>query len=261
MRRDFGVLLGMIETHAVLHQVNRKRDQYGRIIATSGDYEAVVGILADAFAITSDRKVKEAVRNAVAAVEALGGNETTVTVAQVARHLKRDRTRATRGLKEAADLGYLTNSETKPGRAARYFLGPDSLPEDKAALPETVPDDADTRTPAQLAQVSPQVTDGCAGVRLCAGGVESEPVSCSGCGLPLDAAIVKAGFTTHGGCDVQAAADESQAEPSSEELPEPGAGPEETSQDACTGCGKPLDSFDDALGGSTCLACQTAGVT
>ena len=91
MRRDFGVLLGMIEAHAVLHQVNRKRDQYGRIIATPGDYEAVVGILADAFAITSDRKVKEAVRNAVAAVAELGGQETTVTVAQVARYLKRDR--------------------------------------------------------------------------------------------------------------------------------------------------------------------------
>jgi hypothetical protein len=28
MRRDFGVLLGMIEAHAVLHQVNRKRDPY-----------------------------------------------------------------------------------------------------------------------------------------------------------------------------------------------------------------------------------------
>ena len=27
MRRDFGVLLGMIEAHAVLHQVNRKRDR------------------------------------------------------------------------------------------------------------------------------------------------------------------------------------------------------------------------------------------
>jgi hypothetical protein len=170
MRRDFGVLLGMIEAHAVLHQVTRKRDQHGRILATAADYAAALDILADAFAITSGKKVKDAVRKAVAAVEELGGAAADVTVAQVARHLKRDRSRATRGLKEAADLGYLTNQETREGRAARYRLGPDALPEDRRALPETVPDDAGTSTPAQVAQVSPQVTDGCAPVRLCAGG-------------------------------------------------------------------------------------------
>jgi hypothetical protein len=170
MRRDFGVLLGMIEAHAVLHQVTRKRDQHGRILATAADYAAAVDILADAFAITSGKKVKEAVRKAVAAVEELGGAVADVTVAQVARHLRRDRSRATRGLKEAADLGYLTNQESREGRAARYRLGPDALPDDKRALPETLPGDACARTPAQGAQVTPQVTDGCAPVRLCAGG-------------------------------------------------------------------------------------------
>jgi hypothetical protein len=170
MRRDFGVLLGMIEAHAVLHQVTRKRDQHGRILATAADYAAAVEILADAFAITSGKRVKDAVRKAVAAVEALGGAESDVTVAQVAKHLKRERSRASRGLKEAADLGYLTNQETREGRAARYRLGPDEVPEDKRALPETVPDDAAASTPAQVAQVTPQVTDGCAPVRLCAGG-------------------------------------------------------------------------------------------
>jgi hypothetical protein len=94
MRRDFGVLLGMIEAHAVLHQVNRKRDQHGRILATAADYAAAADILADAFAITSGKKVKDAVRNAVAAVEELGGAAVDVTVAQVARHLRRDRSRA-----------------------------------------------------------------------------------------------------------------------------------------------------------------------
>jgi hypothetical protein len=170
MRRDFGVLLGMIEAHAVLHQVTRERDQHGRILATAADYTAAVDILADAFAITSGKRVKDVVRNAVAAVEALGGAQSDVTVAQVAKHLRRERSRASRGLKEAADLGYLTNQETREGRAARYRLGPDELPEDKRALPDTLPDDVGTSTPAQVAQVSPQVTDGCAPVRLCAGG-------------------------------------------------------------------------------------------
>jgi hypothetical protein len=170
MRRDFGVLLGMIEAHAVLHQVSRKRDRHGRIVATAADYAAAVDILAGPFAITSGRTVKEAVRKAVAAVAELASPEFPVTVAQVAKHLKRDRTRATRALKEAADLGYLTNQETKPGRAARYTLGPDALPQDTPALPETVPEDTSASTPAQGAQVSPQVADGCAGVRVCAEG-------------------------------------------------------------------------------------------
>ncbi len=196
MRRDFGVLLGMIEAHAVLHQVTRKRDQHGRILATAADYTAAVDILADAFAITSGKKVKDAVRKAVTAVEELGGAAADVTVAQVARHLRRDRSRATRGLKEAADLGYLTNQESREGRAARYRLGPDALQEDKRALPETVPDQVSTSTPAQVAQVSPQVTDGCAPVRLCAGGVDEK--LCTICGELLDQALIDAGYTDHG---------------------------------------------------------------
>jgi hypothetical protein len=140
MRRDFSVLLGMIEAHAVLHQATRERDQYGRIIATAADYGAARDILADAFAVSSGRKVKEGVRRAVAAVEALGGQESDVTVAQVAKQLKRDRTRVTRGLKEAADLGYLVNREERQGFTARYRLGLEALPEDKPALPDTLPD-------------------------------------------------------------------------------------------------------------------------
>ena len=95
MRRDFGVLLGMIEAHAVLHQGNRERDLYGRIIATAADYEAARDILAEAFAVSSGQKAKESVRRAVTAVGELGGEQSDVTVAQVARHLKRDRTRVT----------------------------------------------------------------------------------------------------------------------------------------------------------------------
>ena len=198
MRRDFGVLLGMIEAHAVLHQVSRKRDQHDRIIATAADYAAAVDILADAFAITSGRKVKDAVRNAVAAVATLGGQE--VTVAQVARHLKRDRSRATRGLKEATDLGYLTNQETRQGHPARYTLGTEPLPEDKPALPETVPDDASTSTPAQLAQVTPQVADGCAPVRVCAEGPEDDAVrTCAICREPMT--IIEPGQTVHPMCE------------------------------------------------------------
>jgi hypothetical protein len=201
MRRDFGVLLGMIEAHAVLHQVTRKRDAYGRIIATPADYQAARSVLAEAFAVSSGHKVKESVRRAVAAVEALGGAESDVTVAQVAGYLKRDRTVVTRGLREATDLGYLANREDKAGRAARYRLGADKLPtEDKPALPDVLPETEDPPedacTPAQVAHLSPQVTEGCAGVQVCAGG--AGPALCTICGEPLDPALVAEGYATHG---------------------------------------------------------------
>ena len=171
MRRDFSTLLGMIEAHAVLHQAGRTRDQYGRIIATAADYDPARDILAEAFAVSSGKKVREAVRRAVAAVEELGGKESDVTVAQVARHLKRDRTHATRVLKEAADLGCLTNREDKPGRPGRYRTGPDQVPEDTPALPADLSEDTGcTRTPPQGAHLSAQVSEGCAGVRGVQGG-------------------------------------------------------------------------------------------
>jgi hypothetical protein len=165
MRRDFGTLLGIIEAHAVTHQLTRERDVYGRIVASPADYEAARDILADAFAVSSGKKVKDSVRRAVIAVDELGGEVTSVTVAQVAKHLKRERSRVTRGLKEAAELGYLVNLEDKPGRAAKYKTGPDPLPEDAPALPAQLPDDACTRTPAHPAHLSAQVTAGCAPVR------------------------------------------------------------------------------------------------
>jgi len=197
MRRDFSTLLGMIEAHAVLHQATRKTDAYGRIIATGADYAAVRDIMADALAITTGRTVKANVRAAVASVDALGGDG--VTVVQVARHMKRDRSRATRGLKEACDLGDLTNLEDRPGRTARYKTGTDELPADSPALPDVIPDDAaadDKRTPAQGAQVSAQVTEGCAPCAPVRGG--PEPHLCTICGEPLDPALIAAGYTDHG---------------------------------------------------------------
>jgi hypothetical protein len=170
MRRDFGTLLGMIEAHAITHQLTRERDEHGRIIATGADYEAARDILAEAFAVSSGKTVKDSVRRAVAAVDELGGEKADVTVAQVAKHMKRDRSRVTRGLKEGADLGYLVNMEDKAGRAARYRIGPDPLPEDAPALPATLPDDVCERTPAQPAHQSPQVSEGCAPVRGVRGG-------------------------------------------------------------------------------------------
>ena len=162
MRRDFSVLLGMIEAHAVLHQANRKRDSYGRIVATAADYAACRDILAEAFAVSSGRKVKDSVRRAVDAVSELNGRSSDVTVAQVARHLKRDRTVVTRGLREAADLAYLANQEDKAGRAVRYVSAPTACPTTNQRFPANYP-----RTFAHPHRLHTQTRRSAMGVQVC----------------------------------------------------------------------------------------------
>ena len=58
-----------------------------------------------------------------------------MTVAQVAKHLKRERSRVSRGLKEATDLGYLVNKEDQGRQARPLPAGPDALPEDCPRCP------------------------------------------------------------------------------------------------------------------------------
>lgn len=204
MRRDFSTLLGMIEAHAIAHQATRKRDQYSRILATEDDYKAALCILAEAFAVSSGQQIKDSVRRAVTAVADLGGVGKDVTVAEVARHLKRDRTVVTRGLKESATLGYLTNQEDKQGKPARYRSGPDSLPEDKPALPPELPSEA--CTPTHLAHLSPQVSEGCADVQAVQGCAAADPSACSICGELLAPALIEAEYTEHDTCTQSASA-------------------------------------------------------
>jgi hypothetical protein len=61
------------------------------------------------------------------------------------------------------------------------------------------------------------------------------------CGESLDPKLATAGDTTHPNCGPEPAN-------IAEDLARDATG--EDSQDACTACGKPLDPFDAALGGS-----------
>jgi hypothetical protein len=47
LRRDFRTILSLIQTHALLHQVNRVRDKEGRIIACIDDYSAIHSLISD----------------------------------------------------------------------------------------------------------------------------------------------------------------------------------------------------------------------
>jgi hypothetical protein len=50
LRRDFRLLLSLIEAHALLHRERRDRDEQGRIVATRDDYATVRELVADLFA-------------------------------------------------------------------------------------------------------------------------------------------------------------------------------------------------------------------
>jgi hypothetical protein len=90
-----------------------------------------------------------------------------VLTVQVAAAIERDRTVAARGLGRVVRLGFLENLETKRGRAGRYVVGTQTMPEDTPAIPHSIPPEA--CTPAQVAPESPQVSDWCAAVQLCNG--------------------------------------------------------------------------------------------
>lgn len=128
-RRDFGALLTLICSHALLHRASRNRDETGAIIATTVDYAAVQELVAEVFA----EGIEATVRETVNAVEAVKKDE--VSLGELAAKLALDKSAASRRLREAIDRGYLVNLETRKGRPARVVLG-DPMPEMVKLLPE-----------------------------------------------------------------------------------------------------------------------------
>ncbi len=132
LRRDFNAVLSLIRAHALLHQMNRDKDEKGRIIATPRDYEIVRELVADIVADGIGAAVPETVRQTVEVVEKVKPDE--VTVAAVAEALKLDKSSAHRRVQAAISKGYLQNLEERKGRPARLVLA-DSLPADASPLP------------------------------------------------------------------------------------------------------------------------------
>jgi hypothetical protein len=134
LRRDFRLLLTLIETHALLHQATRLRDKEGWILASMDDYAAIRGLVVDLFGETLEASVPASVRDTVQAVaESAGaGNETSVS--RVAKHLELDKSAVSRRVQAAIARGFLKNLETGRGRPARLVLG-DPLPDDQQILP------------------------------------------------------------------------------------------------------------------------------
>src|SRR5215207_1154077 len=140
LRRDFGALLNLIRAHALLHQATRERGGEGRIVATMRDYAAVRELVVDLVGEGVEATVPKTVRETVEAVKRLreGSNGEPVTVAELARKLKLDRSTVSRRVRSAKDRGYLRDLEDNPRKPSRLVLG-DDVPDDVQILPS--PDD------------------------------------------------------------------------------------------------------------------------
>jgi hypothetical protein len=135
LRRDFGAVLELIATHAMLHQAQRARDEQGRIVTTLEDYRQVYRLVLDIVSEGIQATVSRAVRETVEAVRELyQKHERPVTVLQVAQHLKLDKSAALRRVRVAEDLGFIVNEESRRGKPAQLVPG-EPLPEEEPILP------------------------------------------------------------------------------------------------------------------------------
>jgi hypothetical protein len=138
LRRDFGTVLRLVKSHALLHKASRETDDKGRIISTLEDYAVVHDLVADLVSEGVGGSVRETVKEAVRVVAALTSGATedveTVGIKKIADKLQLDRSTAQRRVKSAADAGYLVNEEDKRGKAARWRVG-EPMPADVVVLP------------------------------------------------------------------------------------------------------------------------------
>jgi hypothetical protein len=155
LRRDFGALLSLIRTHALLHQESRERDSRGRIVATFEDYASVHGLVHRTFAEASEQTVPAEVRETVEAVQHFdesvrpeeGGKG--ITLKNIANRFevtgtRLDRTTILRRVNHAISLGFLADEAGGgKGKPKQIVLAEPLGHRDAAVLP----------TPAELEEV------------------------------------------------------------------------------------------------------------
>jgi len=153
LRRDFVCLLGLISSHAILHQATRERDPEGQIIADIGDYSVVRDLLDDLIAESLEASVAPAVRETVEAVRKLtseyslkrdelkrdGMAEMPVAITQkvLAAELGIDKGTISRRVGQAIGAGYLINRQERSGRPMNLEIA-EPMPSDGPVLPTAV---------------------------------------------------------------------------------------------------------------------------
>jgi len=134
LRRDFTNLLSLIRANALLHQRSRQTDERGRIVASEDDYEQVYDLVRDLLEEGVQASLPEQDRAVVLAVKRLyeaGRDE--VTIARLAKEMKRDQSVVRRRVNKAVSSGLLIN-RADSGKPYRIIPG-DDLPEDRQILP------------------------------------------------------------------------------------------------------------------------------
>lgn len=136
LRRDFGLLLTLIRTHALLHRASRVCEPGGAVVATLDDYETVRVLLEPLIAAGVEATVAPTMRETVAAVDRLcPKEEDTASFAAIARELRLDKSATSRRVSAARERGYLVNHETRRGQPLKMALG-EPLPADTPVLPD-----------------------------------------------------------------------------------------------------------------------------
>ncbi len=135
IRRDFNLVVSLVEAHALLHQMTRKRDENGRVIATLADYAAVYDLVADLISDGVDASAPSDVRETVQAVETLlPQHPQGVPLKAVTEVLGLDKSNVSRRVAKAVEGGYLVDIEEKKGKALRLQLG-EPLPNGEEVMP------------------------------------------------------------------------------------------------------------------------------
>ena len=131
LRRDFGAVLSLIRSHAILHQASRERDKDGWIVATIEDYAVVHDLVVDVVSEGVEATVSATVRETVTAVAEA---DSPLSLEALSKRLQLDKSAASRRWQAAKKAGYLKNLETKRGLQARIVLG-EPLPDEVEILP------------------------------------------------------------------------------------------------------------------------------
>lgn len=139
LRRDFGTLLALVETHALLHQATRRKNANGLVVADVQDYAVVRELIQDVLAEGVESGVPNDIREIIATVKSLedrprGDEHYGVKISAVARALGLDKVSAWRRVRRGLRRNLLRNLEERKYRPARLVIG-EPLPEEAELLP------------------------------------------------------------------------------------------------------------------------------
>jgi len=153
MRRDFPQLLQAVKTIAMIHQMQREKDDLGRIVASVDDYASARWLLEEVFTTTVHDGVTPAIRETVEAVAKLSTDFGPVSEQALVKELGLAKSTISYRVKRAIQGGYLVNQTTQRNQPAQLIVGsplPDGCPlptvEEVAVCIEDPKSDSNLRT-------------------------------------------------------------------------------------------------------------------